>query len=1176
MSGWRVGAGVGAALWLSMPALGGGLDVVSVDSNLNVVAGATISVPIRVRDLSLTPLGIDRPSGERIQGLAFRLDFAAPAISNASIVPAGIIAPLTASFGPTSNFAPGTVNFLVAYNETSNLIPFNLDAGAPGDLVAQLNLTVNASQSPGSVALNFNANTELSNQAGTIAENSTNGTLSRIGGVINVTSNAPGGLYARALSPTSIRLSWNDPQLVETGIRVERSTDGSNFVGVQDLGPDLVGFDDSGLSAATLYYYRVRTLVGATPGGASNRATASTHPALAAKICVDPAVVSRRWARSPDVAWRGPNWGLVYHDRDDGTHEQIYFQQLDGTTLAPLAPRIQLSNSATSAQFPGIAWNTTHYAVTWTELLRGAPGSTPASGVRFAQLDANGNLLRGPRRLDTKPLGFFGANEYSRPHWDGTHWGVFMPQVEVPFRSSIGYRRVEANGDGALPPVDIIASNTHYLFDFDAAWHSQGGEYGMVWVAQRDDQSQLFFQRLDESTGAVIGAPAVLTSLSVWDSVFGSSLVADAAGGWLAAWSECIDATGDCSVLTQRISAAGVPLGSAARISPLPGPADDVRPRLARRTAGYALFVELAAPTPEIGRYLLDANGLPDGLGRTPVSNADLRASGRPRVGSDGSRALVAWSESPSTLEVAGRISEAAGSLGATVAFTSGNSPGNTTAVIVPGQPRVAALDGGWVSVWPENASGTNLLHGRRYLADGTLAANYAPLSATPTSNRPGLVAVGGTFAVAWRAPGNLLRFARYAADGSVMVTEATVATGVGGGPVELGWDGENFAVVYNQGPQIRYLRISESGVAAGPPLVLALGSITTSGIVRIEWLGDGWALVWRDGAANLLYARFAADGSVLQMPVTFVPALSPFGTNDVAIAYDGTELGVAWAGFVGSDPPFNELFFTVVNRDGSTAFAPVALVPGGLADQPAQLHSAGGQFRLVYLADNEYAIGMRELSLNRTPGGVNIAASRYLANRGSNAAATAHDGSTLALAWRVGPSQDIHVETDACLVDPTPPPCPALTLASTNHAVRLNWTGVNDPESGIWRHHLYRDDRLLAELPASSVQYDDSGYDSAVIHSYTLRAFNRAFQESQACPAKAFSTTVGDANGNGALEVADIFYLINFLLSDGPAPLGDGDANGDGQVSVSDIFFVINYFFGGGPLPIVIEDSSR
>ncbi len=38
-----------------------------------------------------------------------------------------------------------------------------------------------------------------------------------------------------------------------------------------------------------------------------------------------------------------------------------------------------------------------------------------------------------------------------------------------------------------------------------------------------------------------------------------------------------------------------------------------------------------------------------------------------------------------------------------------------------------------------------------------------------------------------------------------------------------------------------------------------------------------------------------------------------------------------------------------------------------------------------------------------------------------------------------------------------------------------------------------------------------------------------------------------GDTNGDGVVDVADVFYLINFLFAGGPMPLGLSDANGAG-----------------------------
>jgi hypothetical protein len=59
-----------------------------------------------------------------------------------------------------------------------------------------------------------------------------------------------------------------------------------------------------------------------------------------------------------------------------------------------------------------------------------------------------------------------------------------------------------------------------------------------------------------------------------------------------------------------------------------------------------------------------------------------------------------------------------------------------------------------------------------------------------------------------------------------------------------------------------------------------------------------------------------------------------------------------------------------------------------------------------------------------------------------------------------------------------------------------------------------------------------------------------------------------GDVNGDGLVNVLDVFYLINYLFAGGPTPIGYADVDGDGIVDVLDVFHLINYVFAGGPAP--------
>src|SRR5262245_3379783 len=60
-----------------------------------------------------------------------------------------------------------------------------------------------------------------------------------------------------------------------------------------------------------------------------------------------------------------------------------------------------------------------------------------------------------------------------------------------------------------------------------------------------------------------------------------------------------------------------------------------------------------------------------------------------------------------------------------------------------------------------------------------------------------------------------------------------------------------------------------------------------------------------------------------------------------------------------------------------------------------------------------------------------------------------------------------------------------------------------------------------------------------------------------------------GDVNGDGFVDVADVFYLINFLFAGGPVPKGVGDVDANGVVDVADVFYLINALFAGGPAPV-------
>ncbi len=61
-----------------------------------------------------------------------------------------------------------------------------------------------------------------------------------------------------------------------------------------------------------------------------------------------------------------------------------------------------------------------------------------------------------------------------------------------------------------------------------------------------------------------------------------------------------------------------------------------------------------------------------------------------------------------------------------------------------------------------------------------------------------------------------------------------------------------------------------------------------------------------------------------------------------------------------------------------------------------------------------------------------------------------------------------------------------------------------------------------------------------------------------------------GDANADGAVELGDAVYVLNYLFRNGPepSPMESGDANCDGTVKFGDVIYLINYLFRDGPPP--------
>jgi hypothetical protein len=88
---------------------------------------------------------------------------------------------------------------------------------------------------------------------------------------------APSGLTASAQSPSQVDLGWFDNSVAETGQVLERSTD-SSFASPTTIAlpANQQSYSDTGLTAGTTYWYRLKAVNGATSSAYSNVAQVST------------------------------------------------------------------------------------------------------------------------------------------------------------------------------------------------------------------------------------------------------------------------------------------------------------------------------------------------------------------------------------------------------------------------------------------------------------------------------------------------------------------------------------------------------------------------------------------------------------------------------------------------------------------------------------------------------------------------------------------------------------------------------------------------------------------------------------------------------------------------------------------------------------------------------------
>jgi hypothetical protein len=130
---------------------------------------------------------------------------------------------------------------------------------------------------------------------------------------------APTSLVLSVASSSQINLAWTDASTVESGFKIERSTDGTNFSQIALNGANEVTYSSAGLTAGKKYYYRVRATNGAGDSAYSNIASATTKAASTADTQAPTApsglYLASKTTSSVTIKWNGStdNVGVSFY-----------------------------------------------------------------------------------------------------------------------------------------------------------------------------------------------------------------------------------------------------------------------------------------------------------------------------------------------------------------------------------------------------------------------------------------------------------------------------------------------------------------------------------------------------------------------------------------------------------------------------------------------------------------------------------------------------------------------------------------------------------------------------------------------------------------------------------------------------------------------------------------------
>lgn len=199
---------------------------------------------------------------------------------------------------------------------------------------------------------------------------------------------APSNLDASTVSSTQINLTWDDNSSTETGFEIFRSEDGATFTLIHTTAANVESYNNTGLTANTTYYYRVRAVGVTIRSEPSNIDSSTTSPALNAPSDLTATAVS---SSQIDLTWVDNSSNETGFEIERSTTSGSGFSLIN-TTAA----------NATTYSDTGRTASTTYY---YRIRAINAEGSTAYTSEAIATTTAAGTIPDAPTNLITTGVG---------------------------------------------------------------------------------------------------------------------------------------------------------------------------------------------------------------------------------------------------------------------------------------------------------------------------------------------------------------------------------------------------------------------------------------------------------------------------------------------------------------------------------------------------------------------------------------------------------------------------------------------------------------------------------------------------------------------------------------------------------------------------------------------------